>query len=81
MFEWFEYENRNDTFDDEILSDENEVTIQQTSVVSDQISTVSNHTPLLIRVNNEDYCNQSKSDGYSSKELTLKYSPDNKSLK
>ena len=56
-------------------------TIQQTSVVRDQISTVSNHTPLLIRVNNEDYRNRSKSDGYSSKELTLTYSPDNKSLK
>ncbi len=67
--------------DDDLLSSENEVTIHQTSSTGDQISMISNHTPLLARENSEDYRSRSKSDGHTLKELAMKYSSDNKSLR
>jgi hypothetical protein len=68
--------NENEDYDDELLSDENDVTIQQTSIIS-------NHSPLLTHNNNnnQDYRFRSKSDGHTLKELALKCTADNKSLR
>jgi hypothetical protein len=40
---------KNDREDDELLSDENDVTIHQSSFQAEQTSSISNHTPLLTR--------------------------------
>jgi hypothetical protein len=64
--------------DDELLSDENDVTIHLTSFTSEHGSSISNHTPLPIRNNHRI---RSKSDGHTLKELASKYLADNKSLR
>lgn len=68
--------------DDEHLSSANDVTIHQTSIISDQHSSMSNHTPSLERdsIDNDDSRVRSKSDGHTLKHLAVKYAQDNKSL-
>jgi hypothetical protein len=63
---------------DEILSDENDVTIHQTSFTSEHESFVPSPTPVPIRNNHRI---RSKSDGHTLKELASKYLADNKSLR
>ncbi len=75
--------NENEAYDDELLSDENDVTIHQTtSYGGEKTSSISNRSPLLTRNNNtEDFRIRSKSDGHTLKDLALKYADDNKSLR
>jgi len=73
--------NENDNYDDELLSDENDVTIHQTSFTGDQTSAILNHSPLLIHNNSHHYRNRSKSDGHTLQKLISKDLIDNKSLK
>jgi hypothetical protein len=68
---------------DGIISDENDVTIHQSSCSGEQSSVISNHTPLLGRHDNKNNYHRirSKSDENVLKEFTSNYSADNKSLR
>ncbi|CAF1407246.1 unnamed protein product [Adineta steineri] len=61
---------------DEILSDENDVTIHQTSITGEHTSSISNHTPLPIRNN----LTRSNSDEHLEEKSISKDFIDNKSL-
>ena len=66
--------------DDEVLSDENDVTFHHTSVNGEQTSFMSSHTPLVTRKTalKEKVRHLSKSDGHAFKELTINDSEENK---
>jgi hypothetical protein len=68
---------KNDNDDDDLLTDENDVTIQQSSF---QGELSSDHTPASIRVNNKQR-NRSNSDGYILKDLSPSHFADSKSLR
>jgi hypothetical protein len=68
---------KNEYEDEELLTDENDVTIQHSSFHGELSS---NHTPILIRLNNLQR-NRSNSDGYVLKDSLLNHFTDSKSLK
>ncbi|CAF3398188.1 unnamed protein product, partial [Rotaria sp. Silwood2] len=70
---------KNDNEDYELLTDENDVTIQQSSFHAEQTSS-SNHTPISIRLKNLQR-QRSNSDGYVLKGLSSSHFADNKSLR
>ncbi|CAF1038987.1 unnamed protein product [Rotaria sp. Silwood1] len=70
---------KNENEDYELLTDGNDVTIQQSSFHTEQISS-SNHTPISIDLNNLQR-KRSNSDSYVLKNLLSSHFPDNKSLR
>jgi hypothetical protein len=71
---------RHEHDDDELLSDENDVTIQQSSFHAEPSSISSDHTPLSVRFNTLQR-KRSNSEGYNLKDLSSNQSADSKSLK
>ena len=68
--------------DDDVLSDENDVTFHHTSFNGEQISLMSSQTPLLTRnLPRENLRTRSKSDGHTLKELAYDYFEEQKSLR
>ncbi|CAF2865849.1 unnamed protein product [Rotaria sp. Silwood2] len=63
---------------EELLTTASDVTINQTSFGSEQMSTILNNTPLLTRSNiNNDHRLRSKNDGHNSKEFVSSFIDDN----
>ncbi|CAF1248334.1 unnamed protein product [Adineta steineri] len=71
---------KNESEDQELLTDENDVTIQHSSFYIEPISLSSNNIPITIHTNNLQRT-RSNSEGYLLKNLSSKHFADNKSLK
>lgn len=70
---------KNEQEDYELLTDENDVTIQHSSVHAEPTSSSSYHTPISIRLNPPQR-QRSNSEGYILKKLSANHLSDNKSL-